>query len=130
MTLLHARADTPVGRRRGQGARRMMRGTAPVVASVALFAMTAQAWAKTTLPDFQNLVSSHGPAVVSISTTRQTAALGRGPQTGPGQGEIPEFFQRFFDRLNNYSIELKMDAIGSWYLRRSARDGLPVELDC
>jgi serine protease Do len=118
MTFSQARTEMAVGQPHVHGTVRSARAASSVVAALALFAMTAQAWGRTELPDFENLVEEHGPAVVSISTTRQTAALGSGPRGGPGQEQIPEFFRRFFDQQPGQQMPRPepANAIGSGFI--------------
>ncbi len=50
------------------------------------------------LPDFTDLVDKVGPAVVNIRTTTHvsSSALQRGQPPGTDQGDMSEFFRRFF----------------------------------
>ncbi|WP_186080204.1 DegQ family serine endoprotease [Burkholderia gladioli] len=70
--------------------------SAPAAASVPVAPPSAPA-ARAALPDFADLVEKAGPAVVNIRTTATVPADPRGvfPQ-GPDDGDMSEFFRRFF----------------------------------
>jgi len=75
-----------------------------IIAVGALFVASQSVFAKVTgLPDFTDLVSEAAPAVVNIRVTEFGERAGNnGPDNGQPQfdGEIPEYFRRFFEGPN------------------------------
>lgn len=72
----------------------MMR--AALAATTLVFALSAPASARDVM-DVADLVEANGPAVVNISTTRLVKRGAEGfPFAVPDEGDIPEFFRRFF----------------------------------
>lgn len=73
-------------------------GAAP--AAVSSIAQSSAPQIVTGLPDFTQLVEQVGPGVVNIEAKVGSRPAARGPQPAqepmPGDGEMPEFFRRFF----------------------------------
>src|ERR1700754_647708 len=57
---------------------------------------TAVAAPAASLPDFTDLVDKVGPAVVNIRTTAHVPTSNRGLPPGMDDGDMSEFFRRFF----------------------------------
>ena len=70
--------------------------TTPVVAAPAPAQVAAPAASGVMLPDFTQIVSRMGPAVVNISVSGSTRAAYRGPRMDPND-PFYEFFRRFQD---------------------------------
>ncbi|WP_246797130.1 DegQ family serine endoprotease [Burkholderia perseverans] len=88
-------ACLPVASPAAQTAAPVQGASAPVTVPVAPPSAPA---ARAALPDFADLVEKAGPAVVNIRTTATVPADPRGgafPQ-GPDDGDMSEFFRRFF----------------------------------
>ncbi|WP_213294273.1 DegQ family serine endoprotease [Paraburkholderia sacchari] len=70
---------------------------AAVVAACLPFApLTASAAPAANLPDFTDLVDKVGPSVVNIRTTTRVTLSQRGLPPGMDNGDMSEFFRRFF----------------------------------
>ncbi|CAM2178658.1 putative periplasmic serine endoprotease DegP-like [Paraburkholderia sacchari] len=70
---------------------------AAVVAACLPFApLTASAAPAANLPDFTDLVDKVGPSVVNIRTTTRVTLSPRGLPPGMDNGDMSEFFRRFF----------------------------------
>src|SRR5215472_9310077 len=70
---------------------------AAVVAACLPFAPhVASAAPAANLPDFADLVDKVGPSVVNIRTTTRVSSVQRGLPPGMDQGDMSEFFRRFF----------------------------------
>ncbi|WP_353573300.1 trypsin-like peptidase domain-containing protein, partial [Candidatus Albibeggiatoa sp. nov. BB20] len=69
------------------------------------FLMLSTAQARSSLPEFTELVEQYGPAVVNISTTakkksEKLGSLGRDLPDIPEDSPLHDFFRRFFDEEN------------------------------
>ncbi len=75
-----------------------------LIVGLVLFAAAPASAKVTGLPDFTDLVSEAGPAVVNIRVTQYGERARRGDGAADGQppfdGEVPEYFRRFFDGPN------------------------------
>ncbi|MBN3757347.1 DegQ family serine endoprotease [Paraburkholderia sp. Tr-20389] len=69
---------------------------AVLVACLPLAPHTASAAPAANLPDFTDLVDKVGPAVVNIRTTARVSNSTRGLPPGMDDGDMSEFFRRFF----------------------------------
>ncbi|WP_109478078.1 DegQ family serine endoprotease [Paraburkholderia sp. C35] len=69
---------------------------AVLVACLPLAPHTASAAPAANLPDFTDLVDKVGPAVVNIRTTAKVSNSTRGLPPGMDDGDMSEFFRRFF----------------------------------
>ena len=69
---------------------------AVMVACLPLAPHTASAASAANLPDFTDLVDKVGPAVVNIRTTAKVSNSTRGLPPGMDDGDMSEFFRRFF----------------------------------
>src|ERR1700733_12337922 len=69
---------------------------AVVAACLPLVPHTASAASAANLPDFTDLVDKVGPAVVNIRTTARVSSSTRGLPPGMDDGDMSEFFRRFF----------------------------------
>jgi serine protease Do len=69
---------------------------AVLVACLPLMPHTASAAPAASLPDFADLVDRVGPAVVNIRTTARVSSSTRGLPPGMDDGDMSEFFRRFF----------------------------------
>ncbi|MDE1183690.1 DegQ family serine endoprotease [Paraburkholderia sp.] len=69
---------------------------AVVAACLPLLPHTASAAPAANLPDFTDLVDKVGPAVVNIRTTTRVSSSTRGLPPGMDDGDMSEFFRRFF----------------------------------
>src|ERR1700760_4359870 len=69
---------------------------AVLVACLPLMPHTASAAPAANLPDFTDLVDKVGPAVVNIRTTAKVSNSSRGLPPGMDDGDMSEFFRRFF----------------------------------
>ncbi len=67
-----------------------------VAACLPLLPQTASAAPAANLPDFTDLVDKVGPAVVNIRTTARIPTAARGLPPGMDEGDMSEFFRRFF----------------------------------
>src|ERR1700759_4893583 len=63
---------------------------------MSLIAPAAHALPAANLPDFTDLVDKVGPAVVNIRTTAKVSNSSRGLPPGMDDGDMSEFFRRFF----------------------------------
>ncbi|GAB7535312.1 DegQ family serine endoprotease [Burkholderia sp. 3C] len=89
-------ACLPVASLAAQTASPTSGASAPAAASVPVAPPSAPA-ARAALPDFADLVEKAGPAVVNIRTTATVPVDPRGAfQPGPDDGDMSEFFRRFF----------------------------------
>ncbi|MBV8627749.1 MAG: DegQ family serine endoprotease, partial [Paraburkholderia sp.] len=69
---------------------------AVVAICLPLLPHTASAAPAASLPDFTDLVDKVGPAVVNIRTTAHVSNAARGLPPGMDDGDMSEFFRRFF----------------------------------
>jgi serine protease Do len=69
---------------------------AVVAVCLPLLPHTASAASASNLPDFTDLVDKVGPAVVNIRTTAHVSNSTRGLPPGMDDGDMSEFFRRFF----------------------------------
>ncbi|MEM5382476.1 DegQ family serine endoprotease [Paraburkholderia phymatum] len=69
---------------------------AVLVACLPFMPHTASAAPAANLPDFTDLVDKVGPAVVNIRTTAKVSSSARGLPPGMDDGDMSEFFRRFF----------------------------------
>ncbi|SIT38258.1 putative periplasmic serine endoprotease DegP-like [Paraburkholderia piptadeniae] len=69
---------------------------AVLVACLPFTPHTASAAPAANLPDFTDLVDKVGPAVVNIRTTAKVTSSARGLPPGMDDGDMSEFFRRFF----------------------------------